>query len=494
MSKIATYFSLNFAHKSEDQKLLFSLMEGAQAGHTCIKWENNAHLAEDLCHKIQDPLKDKDINTALCSVDDTIYYLTRFFKAEQTVALYLKKLLEETPALLAKKMPLIPPGLFKEQEGALLQILKNSFMILTGGPGTGKTFTAKKMVEALLYSLDEEDKKSFKIAVTAPTGKAAKHLSDTMQSLEVEEKVQGMTLHALLNKNKKIPHDLILVDEASMIDVEMLAKLFSSVKQGARLVLIGDPKQLPPVEAGAFFTEIVKMLEGRDILVQLKQCVRIEDKTLYNFAEALRQKDQEKALSALFHSSATLQFVPLEEIGESPYSQKEKVVEAFFSSKDRSFCILTPLKQGVLGVDSLNNAIKEQWNQPLLPILALQNDPTLKLMNGDKGFLDEKEKKAFFSHLEEAIPEILLPKYAPAFALSVHKSQGSEFDEILLLLPKGSECFGMEMLYTAVTRAKKKVIIWGDLETIKKMLANFDERQSGFNFSVWKDLFNKTMS
>lgn len=470
MQEIANYFAKTFSNREEDQKLLEKLFKAAQEGMPFIEWHDASNFSQKLLEGDRSPV---------CFQAPHRYYLRRYYEAEMSVKKHIQRLLEDRPRHTFKSKNLILEGLNEEQKRAVHCFLEKGLMILTGGPGTGKTFTAVKMLETLIDQIKE--KEPLTIAVTAPTGKAAQHLGHNLQRAFKDRQgypfVEGVTLHSLLlGLDEHLHYDVVVVDEASMIDLELFAKLLSSIKPHARLLLIGDQKQLPPVEAGIVFKDIVESLNTHSVLVELKTCLRIENQTLYSLASSLREGDKK----AFFQALKSVDFRSLQSIGSDLFQVGGSVVDFFFKKVGlkcdmealNRFRILTPYKKGLLGTEALNISIQKALTSNFLPIIVLQNDATVQLMNGDMALLDRKEHVALFDHLKNPLPQVLLPEVAPAFALSVHKSQGSEFDEVLILIPEGADIFGIEMLYTAVTRAKKGVHIWADERTLEKF---FDE-------------------
>lgn len=349
----------------------------------------------------------------------------------------------------------------EEQLEAVYQAVQFPFFMLTGGPGTGKTFTAARLLNALWHCLHEHKRERFTCAVVAPTGKAANHLLGSLKKGIKEEELQkrltAKTLHALLryNPNKTedevepIFYDLVLVDEASMIDVELMAALCRKLKKQARLILIGDPYQLPPVEGPGIFPVLLKEDFKQ---VALKTCLRVESSDLIDLSHAIRLGEnlRESANVKLLDMSLT-EFI-------------EKFQDKFLSLAEgyqqlQKFCILTPIKKGPFGAATLNARFHEALMRKKMlkvPLLLTANDYTLDLFNGELGLLEHEE--VLFAN-ERKVPLSLIKEYELGFAMTIHKSQGSEFEEVVLILPPADEGYSKELIYTAVTRAKKQLYI-----------------------------------
>ena len=258
-----------------------------------------------------------------------------------------------------------------------------------------------------------------------------------------------------------------------MIDVSLFAHLLGAVGDETRLVLMGDPNQLPPIEAGSLFAECADLFG-----LFLQRGMRMESNAL---ADAVLRGDADAIpLVETFDEEK----VPLHISADKP--DPEALLQ-----QQTHFCVLNALRQGPNGADALNEKVLRRMDQQCkpgqwwaIPILATANLPHVNLSNGARGVLlgqkshaiDLARGKAYFA--ETGFCDFL-PPFELGFVLSIHKSQGSEFDEVVALLPEGSENFGKEALYTAVTRAKKRCTIVGKREIIDQMLAKNSRKRSG---------------
>lgn len=402
------------------------------------------------------------------------YYLQRFFHAKQ-ICFHEWKRLNSAPPLhpLDASHFQIPDGLTEDQTKAVELGCRSPVFILTGGPGTGKTFTAGHLLKTLFNSTAFP----LNVAIAAPTGKAALTLQTTL-SKAIDLPLQAKTLHSLLGFKEEnlpiLPFDILLVDESSMIDVELMARLLSSIKSGAKLILLGDPYQLPPVEGAPIFPFLA---ESHPAKVELKQCLRIESVDLLKASQEILKEGQFSANSSvkLLDKGEDLKEVLMSHLSRFPQSFPEGTDSATMLASFQRFKILTPLRKGKAGSEEINRtlfqALKREGKNGI-PIMITANDYRFELYNGEIGILLTEQKNLPFRFTEEdfvyfsstrRFPALLLPDYELAYAMTVHKSQGSEFDEVLLLLPSMTHACSQALLYTAFTRAKKRITVWKEI-------------------------------
>ncbi len=473
-------------------------------------------------------------------------YLQRYWHIERELLNETNRIQQATPkpaiddsAIATKLKQMQSEGLLlPEQALAIQTALQSSLMFLSGGPGTGKTYTAGHLIRLFWEALPPERRTAHSIALAAPTGKAAAALQASLQralkTVDQAPQLTTQTLHGLLGLKgtpslnspaKFLAADLILIDESSMIDAQLFTLLLKSVRKGARLLFLGDPFQLPPIHTGAPFAHLLeRQKDGVKIPhIHLKQCLRAELKDIVSLAESIRQGDHRLSLSYLkkSNSSAATRWISWKQ-SELSIQQLHKNLlthssplfpTAHYTSDDQlnqliqayqSYRLLSPLRQGVFGVNALNHlflnhALSQVENNccVALPIIVTRNDLKLGLFNGECGLLLKtlsNSREIYPLHPNDLLllpnpsqpgsfrklPAILAPAFELAYCLSVHKSQGSEFDTLLLLLPFGSERFGKELLYTAVTRAKRGLDIWCQNEELfTKLIQKSCQRISG---------------
>jgi exodeoxyribonuclease V alpha subunit len=381
----------------------------------------------------------------------------------------------------------------------------DKLLIISGGPGTGKT----TKVTRILADLIEAGVQPSRILLAAPTGKAAMRMQESIRDTRQRENItcpmpeQASTLHRLLgfipnrvgfrhHANNPLPADVVIVDEASMIDISLMTHLFEAVPPEARLILLGDKDQLASVETGSIFRDLCSgdALANHMLLLQTSYRFVAED-GIGQLAQAIRDADEARLLEVL--ASPDFADVTLDESqtgldaewlrsGWQDYVAAVRAgeLEAIFRTFN-ALRILTPLRQGRQGVESLNGWV-DGLMQRLLPahdgaqkpwyvgrpVMVTQNDYRQNLFNGDIGIAlpnGDGELRVWFPSGEagqyRAVAPIRLPAHETAWAMTIHKSQGSEFTRVLLILPEVEDLplLGRELLYTAVTRAKTGIHI-----------------------------------
>ncbi len=418
------------------KSFLAKLMEASREGHLSIP--QNEDLPEELFE-------------SLLRREGNEIYLKRNWECEKTFLEGLERHKKQKCEIRVDEIS-FDSRLQPEQIEAIKKALTQSLTLISGGPGTGKTFTASQIVAHF----------PGKVALCAPTGKATANLRKAAPS----EHITIKTLHALL-KPGFLPFDLVIVDEGSMIDAQLMAKLFSSLKEGSRLVICGDKDQLPPVESGNLFADLVESEKERVVL--LTKSLRAELKEILECAEKV--KNGEKIACTPFPKDLVAHLI------EKYALNREKTLEERFKLFQK-FRALSPIRKGPYGVETLNAKIHESVYCKHVPIMILENDEELKLYNGDCGFL---VGETIFFEDGRSFPANLAPRYELAYLLSVHKAQGSEYEEVLVLLPEGAEAFGREMLYTAITRAKRKIEVLGSEAILEQVVAKKFTRRSRIN-------------
>ena len=505
-------------------------------------------------------------------------YLRRYWQYQQTVTQVIDRLVQPVRDSLPEQVKVESAKLFEPdsdhpipspdwQKIACVVALRAKFSIITGGPGTGKTTTLTKLLAVLIKmaSADASLGRPLNIILAAPTGKAAARVSESIngavEKLNVDEAIKqqmprkASTLHRLLgsipnsrqykyNQHNRLVADVVIVDEASMIDLEMMAALLAALPDTASLILLGDKDQLASVEPGSVLGDLCHgagglaydpstlawiesyaserltenpLSQGQVYNQQttvLQHSYRFNDESgIGNLAKAVNAGDYPKVAAIL---NAPAEYYPdlnpahiadyqahkkqpkdalavLEKLvlpnpdpkqkirltGYGLYRQTIKNKSGYSSLDDwawavlnafDTFRVLSPLRRGVYGVDGLNQRIEQWLDQQSKsqawyqgrPVMVTSNDYGLGLMNGDIGIAlkDQNNKlRVAFPAADQQIhwvSPLRLPNVETAYAMTVHKSQGSEFSHVVLVLPDQiSQVLTRELIYTGITRAKK---------------------------------------
>lgn len=380
-------------------------------------------------------------------------------------------------------------SLNNEQKMAVCQVFCNAISIISGGPGRGKTYTASMIARVFLSIYTNK-----KVIITAPTGKATLRLQETIDIND--PRITFSTLHSLLQiqpeksvleKPVLLGENLIIVDEASMIDIRLFAKLMQSIQIGATIVFMGDENQLPPVEIGTVFSELCNYakVSGRIGYTLLDQCMRTDLAHILQLSDKIHKGESISGNCISWDSNNILDLLPKAfwKYACSVVFNKDPLSALHTLSEMQ---ILSCLRQGIRGGTSINRQIinklclYESKNKSIcIPILITKTSEHANLINGEMGILlqhgSEPTAKDFalFTSADKKIKKIsriMLPPYEEAFVISVHKSQGSEFNSVIVLIGKGSEKFGREIIYTAITRAKKDIMIIADINSMEQCL------------------------
>lgn len=411
------------------------------------------------------------------------------------------------------------------QQVAAVKAVTNHFTVITGGPGTGKTRTVQKILALLL---EQPGGNTLRIALAAPTGKAAARLTESVRA--VKERFEATTIHRLLGYLPGSPYfrhdaghplnaDVVVIDEASMVDLALMAKLVAAVRAGGRLILLGDRDQLASVEAGNVLADICAAAENaapneplHGTVVALRRNYRFaETGGIYRVSTAVNSGDADAALAALRQAAGgEVEWQPLPNAIRLAGALHDRIVAGFRAYLETSdpvhalvqlqqFRVLCAVRKGPFGVENLNLVAEEILAAAGLlaprrgwyhgqPLMITQNDYNLALFNGDSGIVLPDpgaggELRAFFLSADGKLRRFLpsrLPVHETAFAMTVHKSQGSEFRKMLLILPENdSPILTRELLYTGLTRAREGVEFWASEAVLRAAIARRVVRTSG---------------
>lgn len=546
---------LSFFRRLDNQPSVLAaievLFDALDAGHVCLSLSTLAQrLVVDqatlLSHLIASPLVGKAGDFRPFIIDNQRLYLAKLWFEELRVV----KSLQQKMQILAvdtKKVKSTLDALFEDsslspdwQKVAVLLATQQRLTVISGGPGTGKTTTLAKLLVMLLAL---EDKPQV-IKLAAPTGKAAARMQAAISAAKLRLSAfssflefipcEATTLHRLFKINPlqsretitPIHADILVIDEASMIDLSMMSVILRSISADTRLILLGDQEQLSSIEPGSVFADISqavgfskgmleKIKEITDFTLPTTYCTSLLSDAVvhlqhsYRFAansgisalaRAVRMGDREATFAVLNEGHREIEWIKDKSNvdtwlinGYRPYFEQVHnltvPIQEVFTVWEQ-FRVLTPLREGPEGSLALNAKIsrayaKETWYTGRA-IMINANHPQLGLSNGDIGITRIIDGQAYVYFLDETQRKFRrfnpnrLPGFESAFVMTVHKSQGSEFDHVYCYLPEIlASVMNRALLYTAVTRAKKKVSLCGSASMIEEILNQFEPRESG---------------
>ncbi len=521
---LAERSGLSDVEKERFRQLVKKLTAAHEAGHSCLPvLETEARFLQNL------HLVSNGEQTPLVLHNDKLY-LHRYFHYETRLAEQISimatvsfpgKGYDKLLATFFDDGASEFSGLNRQKEAAAIALQK-ALTIICGGPGTGKTTTVVNILALLLMATDHK----LDVALAAPTGKAAMRLSQaiggSLDRLQLPEEVkaaiptEAKTLHRLLgfilhspqfrhNRQQPMGWDVVVIDEASMVDLAMMSKLVDALKPGARLLLLGDKDQLASVESGAVLGDLIQSLP--DNTIELKTTYRFDDNIKF-LAECVNAGDSDGAWTCLSDPSipnvALLQTELLDCIGNqyaeymaAVYRYPQTSVRKIFDTFQR-FQVLCGTHYGHRGVAGINRGVEtflarrgfdcrsDSWYSGR-PVLVTRNEYSLDLFNGDIGIClpdpADGSSKVWFERSDGGLRSYSpyrLPSCETVFAMTIHKSQGSEFDEVVVVLPEeDNRILSRELLYTAFTRAKKVVKLAAGRQVFAQALSRKIERCSG---------------
>ncbi|PFG16880.1 DNA helicase/exodeoxyribonuclease V alpha subunit [Propionicimonas paludicola] len=462
-----------------------------------------------------------------------LLYLERYWQEESVVAEQLRTRRASAPAPVSAELldaadrELLSERVDADQRLAALAPALASVTVVAGGPGTGKTHTLARLLAVLLRVLPGP----VSIALAAPTGKAAMRMQEALAGETADlpadlgaelGRLQATTIHRLLgwvpggrhrfahHAGNPLPHDIVVIDETSMVNVTLMARLLEALRPQARLVLVGDPDQLAPVEAGAVLADIVAAPvpdQGPAVpVVRLRRNHRSRA-AIATVAEAVRVGDPdqvveliESGLDGITLAGSAAQTGLRQTVTESGLAMIDaaragRVADALAAVDQHR--LLCAHRSGPFGVALWSRQVEDwllaagagfdpfdTW-YPGRPVLVTQNNPELGVFNGDTGVVvaaDDGLRVCFGrgGQLHHDVSPFLLDSVQTIHAMTVHKAQGSQFEQVSVILPTpDSPLLTRQLLYTAITRAKSGVTLIGSVESLRHAVVNSAQRASG---------------
>lgn len=521
----------------------YVLSKAASNGHSFIPdydlKEHTSQLLDVNVENISDSLVHLLLEKSVCiekEGDFSKVYLSPFFYAEIGVCRKLAELsdvgfegdLNDFDEIIKEVQDDEDILLAENQKAAIRESLVNGVLVITGGPGTGKTTIIKSIIKLL-------NKEGFDIALAAPTGRAAKRMTDATG-------FEARTIHRLLEigysggeseptfyrtDSNPIEADVVIIDEMSMVDIFLMNNLLKAVSPGTRLVLVGDVDQLPSVGAGNVLKDIIssgmiKTVKLTEIFRQAEESMIIVNAHRINRGDKPRLNEKGRDFFFMPRTSA-------EDIVRTVVELSSKrLPDTYGYDPLRDIQVLTPTRKGAVGVTSLNlelqkilNPVAEEKKEKEFRgftfregdrVMQIKNNYNLKwekpdsnsegigVFNGDTGIIkmiDIEEQKVVVLFEDEKQVEYdfsILDEIEPAFAITIHKSQGSEFNVVILpIFPGPQVLMTRNLLYTSITRAKTLVILVGNENTLYEMVSNEKEtlRYSGVSEKLRKCFLGK---
>ena len=426
------------------------------------------------------------IDEKLIIKEDKRYYLTNDYLDEVYIAkevvnrLKNKKITEKDIKIVEEIEEKLNISYNIYQKDAILKSLKNNFLVITGGPGTGKT----TVIYGIYRALKKENPKS-KIKLLAPTGRASKRLSE----LTLEE---ASTIHRFLewnkdsntfslNENNKSDASIVIVDEFSMVNNSLFASLLKALRDNTKIILVGDKDQLPSVGSGNLLADIISSVDN---VVYLKELYRqAKESSIVKLAYLVNEnKDYD------FTSDEELSIIEDLDILDS----LKEIAIKHINDDYKEFQVLVPLYKGSYGINNINKVLQEVFNKKDIlknektindviyrekdKVIQLVNMPDNNVFNGDIGIIEkitDKEIIIDFDGNKVKYTSSTYNSFALAYAISIHKSQGSEFKTCIIPLSTSySIMLYRKLYYTAITRAKKKLYLLGNKNILKTAAKN----------------------
>ena len=540
MQHLAHYLARQSGHP-EHGAILADLLDALQQAHdngdTLIRLNDEQQRAADALATT--PLLIDDDRIAPLTRRGDRLWISRNYQQEARLAAMIRARLHDTVAPEADNLP--TNGLREEQQNAVRLARSHRLTLINGGPGTGKTYTIARLIRA-----EQEAAPKIRIALAAPTGKAAKRMEESLAAAGIKN-LPAQTLHRLLgigmdgqaryHASRQLPYDIIIIDEASMLSLELAHALLAATAADTRLILLGDADQLAAVEPGAILHDLSHHPALQNYRITLKESQRFSTDSGIGQLAALLGDDENpgtRLLEALASYKNDLPFTtepPPPTEGEPgggirlqdaksdapihwypipdadlyraliapylPYLAQLQDPDAnpqdLLNTYDQ-YRILCAGHHGAFGTRRINAALRQLHQRAQgadtslnyyhgLPLMILENDHAQRLYNGDIGICLEGDN-GLQLHLpdHEPVPLARLnpATLADAYALSIHKSQGSEYPHVALALDEHAErLLSRELLYTGITRSKGRLDIYASADALKTAADTPTRRNTG---------------
>lgn len=533
---------LNGATFPELEASVFALCEALEQGHVCLPPDKVTGLHQLRASSVVG--NPGDFRPLILDAAGRLY-LQRYWDHENRLAVNLLARAATRPvfddALLSSGIEHFLADGDPLQRAAVRNAATRKFSVITGGPGTGKTYTATVALALLATQFSASGIRA-RIVIAAPTGKAAARIGEslkaTLEKFPLTPEVRALlpteasTVHRLLGSRPGSPEfkfragnplnaDVVVIDEATMVDLPLMARLFDALRPDTRVILLGDKDQLASVEAGHVLGDICAGLHDcsaspiRESITELSRNYRFGDESsIHRLSRAIRTGNEGSVRALLKVDRSDLS--SLEISASFATHLAPRVVEGFRHfltaatagealARFSEYRILTATRNGDGSAEHMNRLTERALADARLidptdrnyagrPIIIRHNDYNLRLFNGDIGIIRPDPEsggnlRAFFAGEDgdlRALAPTRLPEHETAFAMTVHKSQGSEFRRVLVVLPpRDVPVLSRELLYTAVTRARENVELWWNEAAIGPCLSRTVCRFSGLRDRLW---------
>ncbi len=541
---LAKFPQTDEASKQSIAQCILDLGQALEQGDTCIqRTSESIDLSHPLFVRDESALETPAPLVIMSDEQNSGEYLYfyRHWQQEWQLAERLAALLNPETAPKAAHVDLSTETSLKDlQKQAVELAAKSPFTLITGGPGTGKTYTLARIVKAL-----QQAEPHLRVALAAPTGKAAQRMQSVLATEFASANIKNLkvqsaqTIHRLLglggrstpryHRYETLPFDLIIIDEGSMLDLALASLLFDAIAVGTRVIILGDADQLAAVDAGAVLADLGASDALKPYRVHLQESNRFKaDEGIGLLANGVLQQDDASVLTALtgkaqvqYFDLGTMQkdsvfkqlwqgfsayVASLKSLQFASHPLSEDQVKALFTAFDQ-YRVLCAQRHGDFGANIINQLLGEYLQDALndqnvrsggwyvgRPVMVTRNDYGLRLSNGDIGVCLTDEDGRLWIYFPDRTAPIAATRLPPeqietAFALTIHKSQGSEFSVVAMVLDASAEEMLMrELVYTAITRAKQCIQVWSDKTILLNAIHKKSNRISGLKAHIDREI------